>query len=271
MLNPTTIFSDYYVLQFLKIKHNDPIAANMLNDLLEKAVPAFVDYNFAVSLGEARHAPHQCDDYALDPTTFPYTSETSRYTVYQNAHRYDIKQCLPVLYDLFYNCYWDDDYGGGNWATIVKVTLDYLEGRDTPTMFLERCIGIEHNNGCYLDKNYIFALPDEEELAWLMDNARNDEIGDYFEYMYCSQMVVDYVKSVKEYRYKYGVPNHVGLRPGVFDIGYQPVQYGDLEIYLIDKDEWDRRYREQIQKKLESFKAGVNMDEEGSKERVSLW
>jgi len=194
------IIPEFYILYTLNHKEKDPVVQSAFDIFVKRLSAALFDYTFAVCLGEARYSATQCE-YCLDYRTFPFTEFNMRYCVYAHAHEYNVGNVLVVLEELFSE-WWEENYGGESWKTIVEVLREYYTGKLSDIAFIDTCFGIEHNTGIYLDKEWLFIFTRG------YDREFTKKIDISAEHTCCPILVLDTVKheSIFDYDYKSQIP-----------------------------------------------------------------
>ena len=70
---------------------------------------------------------------------------------------------------------WPDGCGGKPWFDIFETVIARLEGKYSPMIFVDRCLDLEHNNGCYLDKTRLINPEEVSLIPNILDEKREAE------------------------------------------------------------------------------------------------
>lgn len=121
----------------------------------------FYDYAVALCLGEARHAPKECN-YEIRYLTPALNERNSLW----NCPHLEPTNALITCSKLFsYNKDWCCAYGGYAWQAIADGALLYKKVPDS--VFIDHMVDLSHNNGIFYNKrNRIFFL-DSSNMAVL--------------------------------------------------------------------------------------------------------
>jgi len=68
---------------------------------------------------------------------------------------------------------WPSTCGGKPWFDILETVITRLKGKYSPMVFVDRCLDLEHNNGCYLDKTNLINTSESPTLKSLLDEKRD--------------------------------------------------------------------------------------------------
>lgn len=116
----------------------------------------------------------------LNALGFDYTVYTNRAdhrnTVHEAALRakpIKFNAILQNLKKLFSDYMWEKGYGGDVWEAIFLTLLGRLEGDYDQLAFVDRCLDLEHNNGCYLDKTITIYDRHYNCLKMVLDEKRD--------------------------------------------------------------------------------------------------
>jgi hypothetical protein len=171
--------SNFYILADLSLDHSDlvPIWRDYGRELAEN----FINYIVFASMGECRYTTTKTirsdgrrwtetkkeavakgilrDEGSLVLRIIGRTkSSSSRYKVWEktvNALEFFPKEVLLEGCRQLFSLPWEPSYGGGSWARIAEVGLNYLAGNITPNMLVDILVDIIHNGGWALNKYYV--------------------------------------------------------------------------------------------------------------------
>ena len=109
---------------------------------------AIYDYTVLAVGGEARHAKFKASIY--NPN-FPCHGK-NRSTAMNKMVQYNPDDIVTNALYLFKNGSWGNAYGGRLWGFIADAVAKRNEW-GTKTIFIDHCIDLSHNGGCYFDKS----------------------------------------------------------------------------------------------------------------------
>lgn len=174
--------SFYELYYLLGLDNPDEFTKKVIDDYVDTMYDVLRDYTLMASLIEARHTDRvDADIYALRNR---YTTLFDIIDVIRYKDRYDAFDMLARKYIVvdenllnqlicyFYDEYWEDGYGGDNWGYIVEKFKDALN-YDSKLMFVDTVKYLNHNNGCYLDKGYMFSFYNGEAFYEFLDCTRD--------------------------------------------------------------------------------------------------
>ena len=156
--------ADFYLLERMNADNFD-LAIPVYRDLCLDLSQEFSHYlDFAIG-GELRHLRYTQPEFSDDLNEYiTFAAEQAygrrrcwvgwwgmraRHTSAQ--HRALLREGTEIFGDYDY---WDGGFGGENWQLVGKVLLDYLEGVLKPSLFIDRCWTLRHNNNFVFDKAY---------------------------------------------------------------------------------------------------------------------
>ena len=176
--------ADYYVLNSLKLDFpEDSDIATRLALLINEQANEFAAYlNMAIG-GEVRHAlcesnlfmgiyngdnRHSRDHEtyeSIDATPAGHEllklieleSGSSRNVMWSSWYKLWHKYGIDVLNNaciILNKPVWRAAFGGGSWARVCHVLINYLTGTDSKQIFVDTVWALEHNGGVVLDKVY---------------------------------------------------------------------------------------------------------------------
>ena len=190
-----TAVADFYSLIIAQPMYMGPTVPENRRQVFlrawERVTPSlargFFDYIVLACTGEARHAYHGSDNLI---SNLPAGTITNRHHCYMWSMEYDPKSLLEALKVLYHEHYWHGAYGGKKWGKIADAGLMYSTIPDT--VFIDHCVDLTHNDGCFLNKNVVFELDDTSLYLGLLDEKRNHTPEELYTHMIRHDIKVSY-------------------------------------------------------------------------------
>lgn len=117
------------------------------NAYVERLAAAIYDYTALVVAGEMRHAKRRAE-YCLCDCDFFCKSRAETMIAFKKYNPDSILNAGKTLFSE--QVLWQNSYGGEKWRLIAEAGLMY--NRFSPTVFVDRCVDLSHNNSVYFDK-----------------------------------------------------------------------------------------------------------------------
>lgn len=165
--------------------------------------------------GEARHAHDRCGIVVPE-----ITPEMTRKTAYEFAGQFDPDTALPILRDLFLEC-WLQPYGGSKWAIIAETAMKYRTL--PPEIFIDYCVDLSHYGGLAFDKPEAgFYVWHKRKYLDILDCKRNGSVLDVNTTLPIFYFAKAMLERARNLRLIESVPELVVS----YRNSYQPVQWG---------------------------------------------
>lgn len=147
---------------------------------------AIYDYTVLAVGGEARHAKFKASVY--NPN-FPCNGK-SRTVAMNKMVQYNPDDIVTNALYLFKNASWGNAYGGRLWEFIADSVAKRNEW-GTKTIFIDHCIDLSHNGGCYFDKS-------DYGIFWVSSGQDYKQFLDFKLVCSPTQLLTDYYIIGKE-------------------------------------------------------------------------
>ena len=175
------ITSEFYYLQMIEceakitpfLKSHEKWIKDFNNykeQITDKFAEIIFDYTVLVVGGEMRHGLSKASHY--NPNI---TQEVLRTSTFYQVKEFTPTSVLRAGVSAF-DCNWHCAFGGNAWKAIAQAGLLY--GNVPNVAFVDHCIDLQHNNGCYFNKQdaNIFRIYDKNRLDIFLGDKRNYSI-----------------------------------------------------------------------------------------------
>ena len=174
--------SFYELYYLLSLDSPGEFTKKVTDDYVDTMYDVLRDYTLVASLIEARHIDRVGNDIYTLQSKYPdlfdiidvirYKDRYSAFSMLSEINIIVDERLLNQLIRYFYNESWEDGYGGDSWGCIAKKFKDAL-GYDSKLMFVDTIKYLNHNNGCYLDKGYLFSVYRFDDFYGFLDSTRD--------------------------------------------------------------------------------------------------
>ena len=187
-LDLTQAASDYYVATYLALESGKAEHEEMRVAIVAKLADQLGRYLVMACGGELRHA---LSASSLGVTTNPSVPKEikalfkghgikplpkERHAAWKQWAEFSagigMSKAMRGAQAVFELHGWSASFGGKKWGQIAKVAADYLEGKLSPTLFVDSVLGIQHNGGIAFNKAQAHGIWSMNGLQGILDAGR---------------------------------------------------------------------------------------------------